>query len=77
MYRADLQLQSHYSGGTSKNMTIENLLKIVVKKGLDVIGTSDIQHRDWREELKNFVKDYGYLDELKVVYEGKEIHFVP
>ncbi|MEO2154443.1 MAG: phosphotransferase [Nanoarchaeota archaeon] len=77
MYRADLQLQSHYSGGTSKNMTIENLLNVVVKKGLDVIGTSDIQHRGWREELKNFVKDYGYLDELKVVYEGKEIHFVP
>ncbi|HIQ50789.1 MAG TPA: phosphotransferase [Nautiliaceae bacterium] len=77
MYYADLQLQSHYSGGTSKSMTPEILVDISIKKGLNVIGTSDIQHKEWREELKSFIKEYGYLDELKVVYKEKEIFFVP
>jgi len=77
MYYADLQLQSHYSGGTSKSMTPEALVNAAIKKGLNVIGTSDIQHKEWRKELVNFIKDYGYLDELKVVYNGREVYFVP
>ena len=76
-FKADLQLQSHYSGGTSKSMTPLNLVEGAIKKGLDVIGTSDIHHKEWRDELKRFVQENGCLDELKVIHKDKEIFFIP
>ena len=76
-FKADLQLQSYFSGGTSKSMTPLNLVENAIKKGLDVLGTSDIHHKEWREQIKNFVLEYGYLDELKIIYNNKEIYLIP
>jgi len=48
----DLHLHGYYSGGVSKNMTIENLGAQAKLKGLDLIATGDIVNKDWLESAK-------------------------
>jgi len=49
---ADLHIHSHYSIATSKNLTPENLDFWARRKGIQVIGTGDIIHPGWYEELR-------------------------
>ena len=48
----DLHIHSHYSIATSKNLTPENLDFWARQKGIQVIGTGDIIHPGWYEELR-------------------------
>lgn len=51
-YVADLHIHSHYSRATSKNLNLENLYKWAQIKGITVIGTGDLTHPAWLEEMK-------------------------
>ena len=51
-FNCDLHIHSRYSGGTSSNMTIENLAIESKKKGMDLLGTGDCLHPKWLEEIK-------------------------
>ncbi len=48
----DLHLHGYYSGGVSKNMSIENLGAQAKLKGLDLIATGDILNKEWIEPAK-------------------------
>ncbi len=48
---ADLHIHSRHSRATSKNITIENLEKYARIKGVDLLGTGDFQHPEWRKEI--------------------------
>ncbi len=49
---ADLQIHSRYARACSKNINIENLEKWARVKGLSLLGTGDMQHPKWNQEIK-------------------------
>ncbi len=56
---ADLHIHSRFSRATSKNITINNLVKYAKIKGLDIIGTGDFTHPTWLKILKENLRDEG------------------
>lgn len=52
-FDCDLQLHGKYAGGVSKECTIPVLAEQSKKKGLQVLVTADIQHRDWLSHVKS------------------------
>jgi uncharacterized protein (TIGR00375 family) len=48
---ADLHIHSHFSRATSKNLNFEHLTKWAQLKGIHVVGTGDIAHPGWLEEM--------------------------
>lgn len=50
---ADLHLHSHYSRATSKELTFEHLAKWAQLKGVHVVGSGDIAHPGWLQEMKD------------------------
>jgi len=54
---ADLHIHSRFARATSKDLTIDNLVKWARIKGLHVIGTGDFQHPLWNKELKEHLGD--------------------
>ena len=51
-YIADLHIHSYYSRATSKMLNLEHIHKWSQLKGLTVIGTGDITHPKWLEEMQ-------------------------
>jgi uncharacterized protein (TIGR00375 family) len=49
---ADLHIHSHYSRATSKDLNFEQLSKWAQLKGVQVVGTGDIAHPGWLQEMK-------------------------
>jgi DNA helicase-2/ATP-dependent DNA helicase PcrA len=49
---ADLHIHSHFSRATSKDLDFEHLSKWAQLKGVHVVGTGDIAHPGWLEEMK-------------------------
>ena len=49
---ADLHIHSHYSRATSKNLNLKHLAKWAQLKGVQVVGTGDISHPGWLQEMK-------------------------
>ena len=49
---ADLHIHSHYSRATSKNLTFEHLARWAQLKGVHVVGTGDIAHPGWLQEMR-------------------------
>jgi uncharacterized protein (TIGR00375 family) len=54
---ADLQVHSPYSRATSKNMDLKELARFASLKGLNVLGTGDFTHPDWRKEIREDLQD--------------------
>ena len=50
---ADLHIHSHYSRATSKNLTFEHLWKWAQLKGVNLLGTGDIAHPGWLQEMRH------------------------
>jgi DNA helicase-2/ATP-dependent DNA helicase PcrA len=51
-FAADLHIHSHYSRATSKELNFEHLSKWAQLKGVHVVGTGDIAHPGWLQEMK-------------------------
>ncbi len=49
---ADLHLHSHFSRATSKHLNLEHLHKWAQLKGLNLVGTGDIAHPGWLQEMQ-------------------------
>lgn len=54
---ADLHVHSRFSRATSKNLSIENLVKWARVKGIGLLGTGDASHDKWLEEIKEKLKE--------------------
>ncbi|MBN1217572.1 MAG: UvrD-helicase domain-containing protein [Anaerolineae bacterium] len=50
---ADVHLHSHYSRATSKDLDFEHLSQWAQLKGVQVVGTGDISHPGWLQEMKD------------------------
>ncbi len=50
---ADLHVHSHYSYATSRNLTLEGLARWAQLKGVHIVGTGDIAHPGWLQELRD------------------------
>ncbi len=55
-FAADFHLHSKYSRATSKAMSLENLRKWALRKGIKVLGTGDFTHPAWFQELRTKLK---------------------
>lgn len=64
-YAVDFHIHGNYSRATSDKMVFEEISRQAELKGLDVVGSGDILHSKWREELEN---------ELRRVSEGTFKH---
>lgn len=51
LFRADLHIHSRFSRATARNLNPRVLAAWGRVKGLDVLGTGDFTHPEWREEL--------------------------
>ena len=49
---ADLHIHSHFSRATSQDLTFEQLHKWAQLKGVQVVGTGDLTHPGWLQEIK-------------------------
>ncbi|MFN8468072.1 MAG: UvrD-helicase domain-containing protein [Caldilineaceae bacterium] len=49
---ADLHIHSHYSRATSKDLTFDNLARWAQIKGVHLVGTGDISHPGWLQEMR-------------------------
>ncbi len=56
---ADLHIHSRYSMGVSNKMTIPNIIIGAKQKGINIMGTGDITHKQWRAHIKEhlIIKD--------------------
>jgi uncharacterized protein (TIGR00375 family) len=54
---ADLQVHSPYSRATSKNMNLKELARFASMKGLNLVGTGDCTHPDWRRDIRKELQD--------------------
>lgn len=59
MFIADLHIHSKYARATSKECVPEFLDLWAGKKGIDLLGTGDLTHPVWREELKEKLSPCG------------------
>ncbi len=50
---ADVHLHSHYSRATSKDLDFEHLSRWAQLKGVHLVGTGDIAHPGWLQEMKD------------------------
>ncbi|MEX1018497.1 MAG: UvrD-helicase domain-containing protein [Litorilinea sp.] len=50
---ADLHIHSHYSRATSKNLDFEHLTQWAQLKGVQIVGTGDISHPGWLQEIRD------------------------
>ena len=50
---ADLHIHSHFSRATSKDLTFEHLARWAQRKGVHVVGTGDIAHPGWLQEMRD------------------------
>ena len=48
---ADLHIHSYYSPATSKNLNFEQLTKWAQLKGVHGVGTGNIAHPGWLQEM--------------------------
>lgn len=71
IYNIDLHIQTPYTAATSDNLTVKNLSRFANLKGVDIIGTGDCLHPDWRESL------YDVLNERDGYYEYGGTFYVP
>ncbi len=51
-FRADLHIHSRFSRATSAKLTPQHLAAWARVKGLDVLGSGDFTHSQWRDELR-------------------------
>jgi uncharacterized protein (TIGR00375 family) len=49
---ADLHIHSKYARACSRDLTPENIAAWSDKKGIQIVGTGDFMHPQWREELQ-------------------------
>lgn len=49
---ADLHIHSSYSRATSRDLTFEQLYKWAQIKGIQVVGTGDVSHPKWLEQME-------------------------
>ncbi len=69
-FYADLHLHGKYSGGVSKKLTFEDILWGARRKGINLVGTGDILHPHWLEEVRQLVVESSdvYINEEHNVY---------
>jgi uncharacterized protein (TIGR00375 family) len=68
---ADFHIHSKYSRATSPQMEIKTIVEFSKLKGISLMGTGDITHHLWLEELKDTLKDSG-----NGLFEYNGIHFM-
>lgn len=56
---ADLQLHSRFSRAVSKEMTIPNIARWAVRKGIGLIATGDWTHPIWFREIERDLEEIG------------------
>lgn len=62
---ADLHVHSKYAGACSEALTLENINRTAIEKGIDIIGTGDFTHPNWFAEIKQKLEEENGVYKLK------------
>ncbi len=77
-FLADLHIHSHYSRATSRQLNLEQIYKYAQLKGIQVVGTGDITHPGWLDEIRKKLEPAeDGLFQLKREYANKIQEEVP
>ncbi len=78
LYASDFHLHSPYSRAVSPRMTLGNMAKFAVEKGVDLLSTGDFTHPVWIEEIEEQLaeKAEGIYCLQKGLKEEKEVGFI-
>lgn len=68
---ADLHIHSPFSRAVSKDMSFKNLDRGGSVKGLDIVGTGDLTHPKWRQEIKKALVEENGLYKLNGIGKTK------
>jgi PHP family Zn ribbon phosphoesterase len=71
---ADLHIHSRHSRATSKDITIDNLVKWARIKGVGLLGTGDASHEKWLGEIREKLIEKNGI--LKYSDEKGEFNFI-
>jgi uncharacterized protein (TIGR00375 family) len=61
LVNADLHIHSPFSIGTSRTMDLKELYAACTRKGLQVLGSGDALHPEWRERCRKFGQRADFL----------------
>ncbi len=70
-FDCDLQLHGKFASGVSKNLTIPLLSQNAKLKGLELLSTADIQHKEWFDHVKAHIVETEngvYMDKHSTVH---------
>jgi len=77
-FYSDLHIHSRFSRACSKRLTIPEIYRWSLLKGIELIGTSDFTHPKWFEEIKeHLVEDDTGLLKLKKKFQTKLDREIP
>jgi len=67
---ADFHIHSKYSRATSREMDIEHISRWARLKGVNLMGTGDFTHPEWRRELRAHLdnEEYGVYSHNDILY---------
>ena len=65
---ADIHIHSHFSRATSKELNFEQLTKWAQLKGVQIVGTGDVTHPGWLQEMKE--KNHPKYKECKKIFDN-------
>lgn len=55
----DIHLHSRFSRACSKSLTLPNIAKACERKGIQLVGTSDVTHPGWRSHISEELEESG------------------
>lgn len=68
---ADLHLHSRFSMATSRDLNIPNIARGCHRKGINLVGTGDLTHPVWLDEIEAVLEPAG-----PGIYQYQGIHFI-
>ena len=70
----DLHIHSRFSGGSSKNITLQRIANNCKIKGINIVGVGDALHPLWLKKLKSNLKEHS--EGLYILPEIPEVKFI-
>ncbi|MBM3246077.1 MAG: DNA helicase UvrD [Candidatus Omnitrophica bacterium] len=70
-FLADFHIHSKYSRATSRDMDVAHIAEWAKLKGITLMGTGDLTHHLWLEELKYNLEDLG-----NGLFKHKDVYFI-
>ncbi|MBU4431887.1 endonuclease Q family protein, partial [Patescibacteria group bacterium] len=73
---ADFHIHSRYSRACSRDLTLANIAKTCLIKGIDIVGTGDFTHPAWFKSIKDELVEIGSSGLYKLQEDDNGVKFI-